>query len=178
MPTKWPFSNTAVSTLGIGLALLGVLWENLIGPSWLGWLAIISGTALILFVEKSRSTPLRWPLLIVVIMAGVSLLVSADPHLTNPQVSRLLAGIAGFIALVNWARTRSRIFLTSYLFITAGALTALLAPVIVQWNKAKGIPIPDIIYESFPLLFADTVHPNVMVSIMVLLLPLPLAYHR
>ncbi len=176
MPIKWSSSNTAVSTFGIGIAALGILWENLFGPSWLGWTAIIAGTALVLFIEKPRSTPLKWPLVILVIMAGVSLLVSADPHLTHPQVTRLLAGITGFIALVTWARNRQRLLLASFILILGGALIALLAPVIVRWNLAKGVPIPDIIYQSFSLLFADAVHPNVMASIMVLLIPLPAAF--
>ncbi len=95
---------------------------------------------------------------------------------TSPQVTRLLAGIAGYIAVVNWAKSRQQLFLASLLLLSAGALIAILAPVIVRWNQAKGIPIPNAIYDSFPLLFSDAVHPNVMVSIMIMLLPLSFAY--
>jgi putative inorganic carbon (HCO3(-)) transporter len=137
---------------------------------------IAAGLALILSLHKPQHTPLRWPILIIIVMSTVSLLVTADSSSTTPQVTRLLAGIAGFLALVNWARTRQQLFLFSLLLLTAGALIAILAPVIVRWNQAKGIPIPNIIYETFPLLFSDSVHPNVMVSIMVMLLPLSFAY--
>ncbi len=176
MPTKWSSSNTAVSTLSIGLVGLGVIWESLFGPSWPGWVSIAIGLVLILLPQRPRTTPLRWPILLLIFMSGVSLLVTADSTSTAAQVTRLLAGIAGFVALVNWARSRQQLFLSSLFLLTAGALIAILAPVIVRWNQAKGIPIPNAIYESFPLLFSDAVHPNVMVSIMVMLLPLPLAY--
>lgn len=175
MPTKWTPAKTAVSTSGIVIAFLGVIWENLFGPSWLGWAAIIAGSLLIVVIEKPRAAPLSWPLLLLSVMAGISLFVTADPHLTNPQVTRLLAGVAAYFALVHWARTRRQVFLVAFVLITFGALIAILAPFIVRWNLAKGVPIPGIIYETFPLLVADAVHPNVMVSIMIMLIPLPFA---
>ena len=160
----------------MGLVGLGVLWESLRGPSFPGWLVIALGLALILLPHKPRTTPLRWPILLLILMCVVSLLVTADPSSTAPQVARLLAGIAGFVALVNWAKSRRQLFLASLLLLAAGALIAIIAPFIVRWNQAKGIPIPNAVYESFPLLFSDAVHPNVMVSIMVMLLPLSFAY--
>ncbi len=176
MPTKWPSSKAFVSSLGIGLVGLGVIWDSLFGPSWPGWVGIAAGLALLLFAQKPQHTPLKWPLLLLILMSGVSLLATADFRTSATQVSRLLAGMAGFLALVNWARRRQQLFLASWALLAAGVLIALAAPVIVQWNQAKGIPIPSAIYEAFPLLLADAVHPNVMVSIMIMLLPLSLAY--
>ena len=109
-------------------------------------------------------------------MSGITLLVTADTGSTAVQVTRLLAGIAGFFALVNWAKTRQQLFLASLFLLTTGALIAILAPVIVRWNLAKGSPIPAVIYDAFPLLFSDAVHPNVMASVMVMLLPMSVAY--
>jgi len=174
--TKWRSSDSAVSSVGMGLVGLAVSWESLRGPSLLGWLIIAAGLALIFLTQKPQPTPLLWPILILIFMSGVSLLVTADSTATAPQITRLLAGITGFIALVNWARTRQQLFLASLLLLSTGMLIAILAPFIVRWNQAKGIPIPNGIYESFPLLFSDAVHPNVMVAIMLMLLPLPLAY--
>lgn len=176
MPTKWSSSNTIAPTIGFGLVALSIIWENIFGPSVPGWLGITAGLALLLLFQKPLSTPLRWPILILIIMSAVSLLVTADSDTTTTQATRLLAAVAGFIALVNWARTRQQLLLSSLFLIVAGALIAILAPVIVRWNLAKGVPIPNIIYEFFPLLFSDAVHPNVMVSIMVMLIPLPIAY--
>jgi putative inorganic carbon (HCO3(-)) transporter len=160
----------------MAIVALGVIVENLIGPTWPGWLAIIGGILLILFSEKPRTTPLRWPILLLSLLAAASLLVTADSRLTTPQVTRLLAGISAFVALVNWARTRQQLLIASLLLIATGMLIAILAPVIVNWNLARGVPIPGVIYENFPLLFADAVHPNVMVSIMLMIIPLPVAY--
>ena len=176
MLTKWSSSNTAVSTLGIGLVGFGVIWESLFGPSWSGWVGIAIGLVFILFGQKPQPTPLRWSIFILILMSGVSLLVTADSSTTAPQVTRLLAGIAGFFALVNWAKTRQQLFLASLFLPSFGMLIAILAPVIVSWNQAKGVPIPNVIYETFPLLFSNAVHPNIMASIMVMLLPLSFAY--
>ncbi len=177
MPTKLRSSNKEFfSSLGIGFVGLGVIWEGLFGPSWPGWAGIAAGLILILLAQKPQFTPLKWPILILILMSGVSLLLTAEFETTSTQVSRLLAGLAGFFGLVNWARNRQQLFLASWVFIGAGLLIALAAPVIVRWNQAKGVPVPNAIYDVFPLLFEDAVHPNVMVSIMILLIPLSLAY--
>ncbi|MCZ7671669.1 MAG: O-antigen ligase family protein [Chloroflexi bacterium] len=51
-----------------------------------------------------------------------------------------------------------------------------MAPIAVAWNQTKSAFIPEAIYQFFPLLSPETIHPNIMASLMILLLPLPLAY--
>lgn len=169
--------------LSLGLLGAGVLWENLFGPSGVGWGLIGVGLLLVLWVEGNESrrlwprrVPLEWPLLLLLLLALLSLAVTADPDLTAVQVTRLGAALAGFCGPVQWARRRQQLRLTAMALILAGVALALVAPVVVDWNQTKGIPIPAAVYAAFPLLVSNAVHPNIMAALMALLFPLPLAY--
>ncbi len=166
-----------LSTTGMGLVGIGVLWEHLRGPSLPGWAAIVTGWVLLLLPRRRLPvrTPSDWPLLLLAAMGGVSLLITAIPETTRVQVTRLWADLVIFYALVNWARERRRLTLATIALVTGGVGIALLAPVAVDWNRAKMVLIPAAFYEPFPLLLPDPVHPNVMAALMVLLLPMPLA---
>jgi putative inorganic carbon (HCO3(-)) transporter len=163
---------------GIGLVGVGVLWESLLAPSLIGWGFILSGFAALLLSERRwpRRTPLDGPLLLLIVMGCVSLLVTASPQVTQIQVMRLGAGLAGFYGLVNWARDRARLLQAAALLMVGGVGLALLAPFVVGWNLTKSMLIPSSIYEPFSLRVSDPVHPNIMAALMILLLPLPLAW--
>ena len=162
----------------IGLIAVGVVWESVLAPSMVGWVVIAIGFAAGLLLERQLPvrTPLDWPVLLLVVMAGVSLLVTALPEVTRVQVMRLGAGLAGLYGLVNWARDRARLLQAAAVLVAGGVGLALLAPVVVDWNRAKSMLIPASIYEPFPLLVSDPVHPNIMAALMVLLFPLSLAW--
>jgi hypothetical protein len=131
-----------------------------------------------LLAERQRpsGTPLDWPLLLLIVMGGVSLLITALPQVTMVQVMRLAAGIAGFYGLVNWARDRTRLLLATAVLAAGGVILALLAPFVVDWNRTKSVLIPAAFYAPFPLLVSDPVHPNVIAALLALSLPLPLAW--
>ena len=162
----------------IGLIGLGVLWECVRAPSAIGWGLILLGFLTMSLTERwsLHHTPLDLPLLLLVVMGGVSLLVTALPLVTQIQVMRLGAGLAGFYGLVNWARNRTRLLIVADGLLIGGVGLALLAPVAVDWNRTKSVLIPASFYQSFPLLISDSVHPNIMAALMVQLLPLPLAW--
>lgn len=125
--------------------------------------------------RSSRRTPMDAGIALLAAMALVALWATALPEKTAPQVYRLFAGIAWFYAIAAWARTDSRLrWLMAGVSLTGLAL-ALIAPVSVTWYTSKLPFIPASIYERFPLLMADTVHPNTMGGNLVLLLPIPLA---
>jgi len=163
---------------GIGLIGVGVSWESMLAPSMIGWGLILLGFLTLLLAERRwpARTPLDWPLLLLAVMGGVSLLVTALPQATQVQVMRLGAGLAGFYGLVNWARDRGRLVLAAAGLVAGGVGLALLAPVTVGWNRTKAVLIPNSFYEPFPLLVSDSVHPNIMAALMILLFPLPLAW--
>lgn len=167
-----------MSWMGIGLVGVGVLWESLLAPSAIGWGFVLLGFLVMLLAERQRpsGTPLDWPLLLLIVMGGVSLLITALPQVTMVQVMRLAAGIAGFYGLVNWARDRTRLLLAAAVLAAGGVALALLAPFVVDWNRTKSVLIPAAFYAPFPLLVSDPVHPNVIAALLALSFPLPLAW--
>ncbi len=177
MPFKGELFDYIRSFGGIGLVSFGVLWECLYEPGLIGWMIIGFGLAIQLLTERSqfRRTLLDWPILLLVITGGVSLCVTASIELTAVQVTRLGASLVFFYSLVFWANRRERLLLTAKLLMISGSFLTILAPFIVDWNESKGIPIPGVIYNVFPTLVSDVVHPNIIATLLVLLFPISLA---
>jgi len=173
--------------IAIALAGLGVVWQNMFPASPWGWVAIATGLVLGLATRQFRpaQTPLDIPALLLVLMGGVSLWATAFPEITWAQVVRLWSGLLGCYAVMWWAAGvtddnrmasgRTRLTWTAYGLVAAGVAIALLSFVIVRWSQTKLLLIPESLYALFPLLVSDAVHPNIMASAMVLLLPLPVA---
>jgi putative inorganic carbon (hco3(-)) transporter len=141
----------------------------------------VAGVCLAAFVVRAllrRRVTIRTPadggVLLLLVMAGISLWVTALPAVTQPQVSRLLSGIALCYAIVNWGRTQTRVRWLFFGLCLAGFGLAVTAPLTVAW--ATKLPfVPAELYERFTILVADTIHPNVMAGVLVILAPLPLA---
>lgn len=133
----------------------------------------------------SRRTAVDWPVALLVCLVLVTLWVTALPGKTLPQALRLLAGVALFYALVNWAGSAAvygkqappgyRLRYVAWLAALMGLALALAAPFIVNWTTTKLSFISPQLYEHFPKLVQDTVNPNVMAGSLALLLPLSLA---
>ena len=122
-----------------------------------------------------RRAPVDWPVLLLILMGGVSFLISADRQITGPQVLWLLTGVILMYGLVRWGNQQRRLLaiVTTLLLIGLGLAAA--APVIVDWLATPTRLVPERIYHLFPLLVSNTVHPNVMASALTLLLPLSFA---
>ena len=125
---------------------------------------------------KKLSTPLDWPLGVLCAMAALSLLVTAFPEMTRIQVIQLYGGIFASYICVQLARTRRHLIWWAGVLVLLSVGVAALAPVAVQWSQNKDFLIPARVYAYFPLIFSDGVHPNVMASLMLLGLPLPLSW--
>lgn len=121
-------------------------------------------------------TPINILVLLWLISVGVSVLVTADPDKTVPQFTRFIASLILFYLLVTMVQQRRLLTWFAYGLIALGMAFALVAPIAVAWNQTKSAFIPEAIYQFFPLLSPETIHPNIMASLMILLLPLPLAY--
>jgi putative inorganic carbon (HCO3(-)) transporter len=122
----------------------------------------------------TRRTPVDWAVLLLLLSLLVSLRISAFPDLTGPQAVRLLQGVALLYAAVNWAGSFTRLRLLAAAVILSGAGLALMAPFSVAWVSDKAPLIPAAIYRRFTVLLADSVHPNVMAGVLVMLLPVGL----
>ncbi len=120
-------------------------------------------------------TPLDAPLSLLVLMVGVSLIVTAFPEITMPAASRLVASVALAYGLIFWARTPARLRWFGQAMMLMGCTLALLSPFIVDWMANKAFLLPSSVYQYFPLLVSDGVHPNTLAAAIVLLLPFPVA---
>lgn len=162
--------------IGIALVGLGVVWQNIFAASPWGWVAIGAGLIFGMVTRQIRPsrTPLDGPVLLLALMGGVSLWATAFPEITWSQVARLWSGLIGTYAVLWWANSRARLTWTAWSLIAAGVGMALLSFFTVRWSQTKLFLIPEALYARFPLLVSDPVHPNIMASAMVLLLPLPL----
>ena len=163
--------------IAIALVGLGVVWQNMFPSSPWGWGAMAAGLVLGIATRQIRParTPLDGPALLLALMGGVSLWATAFPEITWAQVVRLWSGLIGGCAVLWWAGNRARLTWTACGLIAAGVAMAALSFVTVRWSQTKLFLIPEAFYARFPLLVSDAVHPNIMASAMVLLLPLPLA---
>lgn len=163
--------------IGIALVGLGVVWQNMFPTGPWGWAGMVAGLILGIFTRQIRParTPLDGPALLLALMGGVSLWATAFPEITWAQVARLWSGLIGAYALLWWSNGRSKLTWTAYGLVAAGTALASLSFVTVRWSQTKLFLIPESFYALFPLLVSDAIHPNIMASVMVLLLPLPLA---
>ncbi len=163
---------------GIIFVCLGSLYINLRTDSLVGWLLIVVGFVILYLTGAGlpRLTPLEWPILLLLCMATLTLLVTANLGVTFIYVSRLYASVAMFYAVVFWARRQWQVMGTAVALICFGALLSIISPFIVNWLLNKGGLFPDVIYVFLPSpLVTDTVHPNVLASLLLLLMPLAVA---
>ncbi len=125
--------------------------------------------------RMSLRTPADWPVLALAATLPVTLWTTVLPDKTLPQVWHLLAGLAAFYAIANWARSPKRLQWFMAAMTLAGTLFALSAFLTVIWSRSKLPFIPRELYSYFPLLTARPVNPNEMAGILMILLPYPLA---
>lgn len=166
---------------GVTLGLLGagVAAQTLLTPRLWSWGLIIVGFV-VGFAARQLTpvrTPLDWPLGCLAIMGGVALWATAFPEITQVQVQRLWACLAGFYGLRFWANTRTRIQLLAVGSAVLGVALAILTPLVVaEIPQNKVFFLPARLYTLFPRILSDLVHPNVMASALLLLFTIPLAW--
>jgi putative inorganic carbon (hco3(-)) transporter len=92
------------------------------------------------------------------------------PEVSLNQTARLLAGI-GLIVLVARAQTPTTARWTIYVLLVFGALIAFTAPISVDWFTNKITLLPVSIYQAFSVLTFDSIHPNVLAGILIVIAP-------
>lgn len=142
-----------------------------LGVGLLFWLV-----RLIAYRRLTVRTPHDWSIALLLLMVLVTLAITTRLEITLLQSLRLISGILLFYAIANWAVSLRAIHLLVFGTALAGLTLSLAAPFSVQWSVAKLPIIPAELYDRTAQLFADAVHPNVLAGVLVLLLPLPLAW--
>ena len=145
-----------------------------LAPWGLGLLALLWTVRHVAKGYFTRPTPLEWPAGLLLLMGGVSLLVTTDLEVTFLAVSRLVAGITLAYGLANWAVSEARLGLLVLGMVTLGIGVALLVPFTMKWQAGALNPIPRSWYERLPRLLSDPLNPNMVAGSLVTLLPFPL----
>ena len=123
----------------------------------------------------SVKTPADWPTALLILTIPVTLYISALPEVSKVQGLRLLTGVLLFYAIVNWTRTQGNLRLLLTGITLTGLILALVAPLSVEWAFGKLPFIPPVLYDRFVVLISDTIHPNVLAGVLILILPITLS---
>lgn len=163
---------------GIALVILGGAAVNLAGSHVVSWTIILVGL-IYLFISNTgrpRRTPIDWPILLLLLTAVLSVSVSASPNVTLNLALGIFASVVILYALVFWAQTPYQYHITAWALVVIGVCLALAAPFIVNWHLNKTGLVPDTVYAHLPPpILSDSVHPNIMATLLLLLLPLAVA---
>lgn len=169
-----------IALLSIALITLGGLVESLLGPTIWGWGCLIVGIAILYAVEKTKiwRSPILIPVILLGLLSVLTYFITTSTEETITQLSRLWAGILVCLVYASWATRKQRQILLILGFVAIGLLLSLLLPFIVDWTLAKSNVIPAAISQRLAALTvtSNTVHPNILASLLILFLPIPLAY--
>lgn len=130
------------------------------------------------------STPLDWPLLIMLAMTLISLWATFDLALSFPKLCGVLLGVATCYALANAVRTDRAVWLTVGILLAAGAAVGVASLVGTRWSAGKVpllSPLLAPLYHRFPQLVQGIpraeagFNPNQVAGTVVLFIPLAVA---
>lgn len=168
--------NLIRQNAGIVLLLIGAAFENLFGPTLLGWGLLLFG-ALFHWVWPQQlrvRVPFTVAFGILVAFGLLSLLVTADLTVSRGPVNQLVVNTILTFGLVGWLYHSGRVVLYTAFLVAFGVALAMAAPLTIEWQQNKGGLIPDAFYARLPVVLSDPVHPNIMASLMLLFFPMPL----
>jgi putative inorganic carbon (HCO3(-)) transporter len=168
--------------IGTGGMLLGIVMLGFLAlfPDQ-GWAACLGIAAAAVLVAAGRGANLhRIPapacLGLLVAMSLVSLTVTLSPAAARGQLWLLWGSVGAFCLIALWASNRERLTWVGAGLAALAVALALASPFAVNWFTERKTFFPSVIYESFPRLISDTIHPNVMASLMMGLMFVPLAW--
>lgn len=168
-----------ITIICILILTLGGIIISVLGLNLLGWMCIFVGSVSLYIFEKDLfwKTPFLIPILILGIVSVISYLVTTFHIETTNHLSRFWAAVVLCVVYCIWAKETHRQLLLTLGLLVIGLGLAIISPLIVQWGVAKGGFLPAALYTWLPdPMVVDTVHPNIIASLMILLLPISLAY--
>lgn len=169
-----------IVTASVALVTLGGIVESLFGFTIIGWGCLLTGFAILFIIEKAKiwHSPILIPLVMLAILSILTYFITTSTEMTLTQLSRLWAGIFVYLVYSSWATTKQRQILLILGLGAIGLLLSLSLPFIVDWNVAKSNIIPQSISQMLATLTVttNTVHPNILASLIILFMPIALAY--
>jgi len=122
-----------------------------------------------------RRTPVDWPLWCLLATLPVTRWITADPALTQAALYRLLAGVAVFFAVVNWAVSAQRLSLVATVLVLGGMGLVVIAPLAnTSWSNTKlfnAVPILDRLPKVARPLIGEDINSNVLGAGLMLVCP-------
>lgn len=155
----------------IGLALIGVAWAC-------RWVA--TG-------RLSARTAMDVPIILLLIMTGVSLIPSVALDLSLNRMSIIILGVALFYGMVNGLHTEKQIHYMGVALVLVGLIVAVVGLLGTDWEIGALIEVPAL-YGRLPgpvirglpgsgvIEEYDLINPRVTAGALAILLPVPLAY--
>ena len=119
-------------------------------------------------------TPLDFGVILVGMMLVVTVVITALPGKTYPQVMHVLLGIGLFYSIVCWMSTIKRIEIALLATVLFGVILSGAALISVQWVVDKLRFLNFAFLARLPELIQDRVHPNVMAGNLAILVPFSL----
>ncbi len=155
----------------VGVGVLLATASAGLAPWGLAVLALVWGARWLAQGRPTTQTPVDWPAAGLLVMGGVSWLVTADRDATFIAVSRLFAGLSLMYSVGNWARMGERRALLVQGMTLGGLLLALATPLVIPWDQLGDVAF----YAQVPHLWDAPLNPNMVAGALVMLLPFPLA---
>jgi putative inorganic carbon (HCO3(-)) transporter len=124
--------------------------------------------------RMSRSTPLDWPLWIIILWLPISFWVSVDRALSWEAISYLVFGLALYFALLNWPPAERHPQLIAWSILLIGAGLALAAPLLSELTLSKLFHLfrLESVLKQLALQLPGNVNSNRMAGALVLVFPL------
>jgi putative inorganic carbon (HCO3(-)) transporter len=127
-----------------------LLWLAIVSPFLLfpdrrwAWLAVvIPGLWIVRYVAHGRflpSTPLDWPIALLMAMVAVSLFATFSIEYSLPKITGMVLGVGLYYALVDWMDTDGRARWAVWGFVAAGAGLAIVGLLGTNWlDKMQGL---------------------------------------
>lgn len=123
-------------------------------------------------------SPLRWPIILILIWLPITLWASVDRTASYIAMGYLLLGIVLYVALINWPPVQRKPRLLLQILLLIGGGLALIAPLFTAWKiefRLFQFPIYELLRSaSLETLFGftETIHANVLAGTLVLILPI------
>ncbi|HJX38005.1 MAG TPA: O-antigen ligase family protein, partial [Anaerolineae bacterium] len=174
------------------LLLLGLATPLLLFPG--AWspigLTIIGMTWVSRRLARGRFSPrtaLDVPIILVLIMIGVSLIPSVDLDLSLNRACIYILGVALFYGMVNGLHSERRIHLMGVALVLVGSVVALISLVSTDFTIGRIVELPAL-YDRLPpplirglpgsgvIEAYDLVNPRVVAGALAIILPVPMAY--
>ena len=122
----------------------------------------------------SVRTPSDWGIIGMLLMSGIGFWVSVDPSLARAALYQVLAGVAIYYGVTNWADSGGRLWVATAGLLALGGAVALGGVLTVGTIRHKLFDVPQVMGRvRLPL--GETVNPNVLAGGLCLILPVALS---